>query len=162
MENSGFCVIDVGTGGGKCLVFDENGYLAFNESIAVNYLIDGKAMSFDPKEVWGDICGMIRRAGRECSKKKTKIITISSTSMREGNVFYDTEGNELLAVPNLDERAQKEAEEIGESLGDEIYLSSGHWPTSIFLVNRLKFLKKTRPVLFGEISKVSMINDWIL
>lgn len=40
------------------------GILAFNESIAVNYLIDGKAMSFDPKEVWGDICGMIRRAVR--------------------------------------------------------------------------------------------------
>ncbi len=162
MESSAFCVVDVGTGGVKCLVFDEKGSLLFNEGVAIDFRVDGYAISFDPSAVWGGICRMTRKAVRECSKKSYKIATICSTSMREGNVFYDGEGTELLAVPNLDARAHQEAEQVQDSFGEEVYLTSGHWPSSIFLASRLRFLEKTKPTMFGKISKVSMINDWIL
>ena len=157
-----FCVIDVGTGGVKCLVFDSKGSLAFGESSPINFELDGYAIGFDPSAVWTDICRMTRRASRECAKKKFQIVTVSSTSMREGNVFYDGDGNELLAVPNLDARAYIEAEEIKGSLGDAIYLSSGHWPSPIFVASRLKFLMKNNPNLFKKIHRISMINDWVL
>jgi len=157
-----FCVIDVGTGGVKCLVFDSKGSLAFKESSPISFLLDGYAIAFDPQAVWSDICRMTRKATRECAKKKLQIVSVSSTSMREGNVFYDDEGIELLAVPNLDARAYKEAEEIQGSLGDAIYLSSGHWPSPIFVLSRLKFLEKNKPNLFKRIRRISMINDWVL
>jgi len=157
-----FCVIDVGTGGIKCLVFDAKGSLAFKESSPINFLHEGYAIGFDPAAVWADICRMTRRAKKECTKKKLQIVTVSSTSMREGNVFYDVHGNELLAVPNLDARAYMESVEIQESIGDAIYLSSGHWSSPIFLASRLKFLMKNNPNLFNKIRKVSMINDWVL
>jgi len=162
MENSGFCVIDVGTGGAKCLVFNEKGALVFKENSTINFRRDGYAISFDPSAVWDEVCRMTRNAVKVCRKKNCKIAAVSSTSMREGNVFYDGESNELLAVPNLDARAFKESSEIKESLAEEIYLSSGHWPSPIFLASRLKFLEKSAPELFGKIKKVSMINDWIL
>ncbi len=161
MENSAYCVIDVGTGGVKCLVFDDGGSLLFKESANVNFQIEGPGRSFNPRAVWKDVCLMTSRAVRECSKRKKRIVSISSTSMREGNVFYDREGKELLAVPNLDARAFKEAEEVQESVGDMIYLASGHWPNAMFLASRLKFLSK-QPTLFEKIQKVSMVNDWIL
>lgn len=162
MESSAFCVIDVGTGGVKCLVFDEKGAVVFKENSAINFRRDSYAIDFDPGMVWDDVCRMTRKAVKKCRKKNCKIATLSSTSMREGNIFYDGEMNELLAVPNLDARAFKEALEIRESLAEEIYFTSGHWPSSIFLASRLKFLEKSAPGMFGKIKKVSMINDWIL
>jgi len=162
MDSSAFCVIDVGTGGVKCLVFDGRGTLLFKENSGIEFTFDGPAIAFDPTKVWNDVCRMIRAAVKECSKVKKKIVTVSSTSMREGNVFYDQEGDEILAVPNLDARAYKEASEIQDSLGKEIYLSSGHWPSAIFLASRLKYLRKSNEEMFHKIKKVSMINDWIL
>jgi autoinducer-2 kinase len=161
MENSAHCVIDVGTGGVKCLVFDEGGLLLFKENGNIDLQIEGPGKSFNPRAVWEDVCLMTSRAARECSKRKKRIVSVSSTSMREGNVFYDREGKELLAVPNLDARAYKEAEEVQDTLGEAIYLASGHWPSAIFLASRLKFLRK-QPALFERIKKVSMINDWLL
>lgn len=161
-ERSSFCVVDVGTGGVKCLVFDEKGALVFRENTDINFHRDGYAISFDPGAVWDDVCRITKKAVKQCQKKNCKIATVSSTSMREGNVFYDGEMNELLAVPNLDARAFKEASEIRESLAEEIYFTSGHWPSPIFLASRLKFLQKSDPERFAKIKKVSMINDWIL
>ncbi len=161
MENSAHCVIDVGTGGVKCLVFDSHGALLHKETASIDFQIEGTGKSFDPAAVWKKICLMTTGAVKECSKLRTKIVSISSTSMREGNVFYDQEGAEVLAVPNLDGRAEHEASKIEDSLGEEIYLASGHWPTSNFLVSRLIYLRK-RAVFFEKIKTVSMINDWVL
>jgi sugar (pentulose or hexulose) kinase len=162
MENSAYCVIDVGTGGVKCLVFDDAGFLVFRESSTIDFQMDGHAISFQPAAVWAEVCRMTRLAVKECEKRQKKIVTVSSTSMREGNVFYDKEGKELLAVPNLDARAYKEAEAIQDSLGETVYSLSGHWPSSIFLASRLKYLQKSKETLFRKITKVSMINDWVL
>jgi len=157
-----FCVIDVGTGGVKCLVFDGAGNLVFSKNRAIDFRFEGYAISFDPDAVWKDICRMTRVAVEMCAKRKLKISTVSSTSMREGNVFYDRDGSELLAVPNLDARSYKESEELSRSLGDQIYVSSGHWPSPIFLASRLKFLGRNNPELFKKINAVSMVNDWVL
>ena len=106
---------------------------------------------------------MTRKATRECAKKKLQIVTVSSTSMREGNVFYDADGNGAPSGTEFGRQGTiKEAEEIQGSLGDAIYLSSGHWPSPIFVVSRLKFLAKNNPNLFKKIRKISMINDWVL
>lgn len=160
--NPAFCDIDVGTGGIKCLVFDERGRLLFREVAAIDFRFDGHAIDFDPLIVWQDICRMMRSAVRHCAKLGMRIAAVSSTSMREGNVFYDKKGKELLAVPNLDARAYKEAEKIQDSQAEAIYDSSGHWPSSIFLACRLLFLERNQPEIFSKIEKISMINDWVL
>lgn len=161
-KKTAFCVIDVGTGGVKCMVFEATGKLVYKESSEINFHFDSYAISFDPVDVWKDVCRMTRAAVKECSKQKLKIASVSSTSMREGNVFYDGEGSELLAVPNLDARAYNESEELSKSLGEAIYISSGHWPSPIFLASRLKYLQKNKGDLFSKIRSVSLVNDWIL
>ncbi|MDA4130279.1 MAG: FGGY family carbohydrate kinase [Thaumarchaeota archaeon] len=157
-----FCVIDVGTGGVKCLVFDKRGSLLFKVHSSINFRFDGPAIDFDPQAVWIEICNLTKNAARECSKKNFQIISVSSTSMREGNVFYDSEEKELLAVPNLDARAYPEAEILQEKLGERVYSTTGHWPSAIFALTRLKWLEKNKTELFKKIRKVSMINDWVL
>ncbi len=157
-----FCVIDVGTGGIKCLVFDRWGAVLFKESSPIQFRFDGPAIDFDPQTEWNTISILTRHAVAACSRNNFRIVTVASTSMREGNVFYDAEGSELLAVPNLDARAYTETKFLEEKFGEEIYAVSGHWPSAIFAITRLKWLEKNRELLFEKIKKVSMINDWVL
>jgi len=157
-----FLVIDVGTGGLKCLAFDVRGRVVFSGNSPINFSFNGPAIEFDANSVWRDICLLTRSAAKHCSGKGLEIVSVSATSMREGNVFYDKTGRELLAVPNLDYRASEESSKIQAEFADRIYSLSGHWPSPIFLLSRLSWLKIHDPKLFSNIHRVSMINDWVL
>jgi len=162
LSEPAFLVIDAGTGGIKCLVFDGRGSLVFRADAPINFNFSGYAIDFSASQAWNNICRLVRLALRACSKRDLDIVSVSSTSMREGNVFLDRSGRELLAVPNMDSRAAEETKLIEPSFADLIYDKSGHWPSSIFLLSRLRWLRGNRPSMFRKISKVSMINDWIL
>jgi autoinducer-2 kinase len=162
LPDKAFLVIDVGTGGAKCVFFDAAGNSVFSEKADVAFeFVDGGAQ-FDPKVVWDDVVLLVRAGVKECERRNLSVAGVSSTSMREGNVFYDRNGKELLAVPNMDSRAMNESMAIPEPLAEEIYRKSGHWPSPIFLVNRLNWLKKNRPSVYQRVRSVSMINDWVL
>src|SRR5208282_1360782 len=120
-------------------VFDLNGGIISSDSVPIHYGFQDNATEFDASVAWNDICRLTRGAAKRCSKLHRRIVSVSSTSMREGNVFYDKHGVELLAVPNLDFRATSEAAEVQVSLGETIYEKSGHWPSAIFLINRLNW-----------------------
>jgi autoinducer-2 kinase len=162
LPGKAFLVIDVGTGGAKCVFFDSEGSRIFSEKADVTFeFVDGGSQ-FDSKVVWDDLRILIRAGLKECDRKNLHVAAVSSTSMREGNVFYDVSGKELLAVPNIDSRAIQESRAIPEALAEEIYRKSGHWPSGIFLVNRLGWLKTHKPSLYHRVASVSMINDWVL
>jgi autoinducer-2 kinase len=157
-----FLVVDFGTGGTKCILFGHDGNVLFNETQPVEFRFAPPAIDFDPKLVWEQVCGQVRRAVEVSEKNGATVVAVSSTSMREGNVFYDAEGHELLAVPNIDGRAGKEAEEIANRWGGLVYEKSGHWPMASFLVCRLRWLEANRPELHRKLEKVTMVNDWLL
>ena len=162
MVEGAYLVIDVGTGGIKAVAFDSYGHLLFKALSPIDFRFSGQSIEFDPRASWTQVCRMIREAVRFSAKRGKRILAVSSTSMREGNVFYDSSGIELLAVPNIDGRARVEAREIAGKFGDLIYEKSGHWPMPMFLVCRLKWLKRHEPELFRKTAHVSMINDWVL
>jgi autoinducer 2 (AI-2) kinase len=157
-----FLVVDFGTGGTKCVLFSDDGEVLRKDTVPVEFRFAGAAIDFDPKKVWDQICMQLRTAAAEAEKLGVEVVAASSTSMREGNVFYDGEGKELLAVPNIDGRAWKEADEVAKKFGETIYERSGHWPMAGFLVCRLEWMKKNRPELRAKTRKASMINDWVV
>ncbi len=163
MTDAAFLVIDFGTGGTKCVVFDSDGGVVFREIVPTAFRFSGSGgADFDPNAAWAQICGEIRRAVVHSEKSGKRVVAVSSTSMREGNVFYDAQGDELLAVPNIDGRAGAEAEVISRRFGNLIYEKSGHWPNASFLVCRLKWMQKNASEQYRRLRKVSMINDWVL
>jgi autoinducer-2 kinase len=157
-----YLVVDFGTGGTKCVLFDGNGKALSVESRPVGFRFSDGGADFDPQEAWVQICGQVKRAVRTAEKLGVRVVAVSSTSMREGNVFYDAGGRELLAVPNIDGRAGREAEAIARRWGGMIYEKSGHWPMASFLVCRLKWMEKRMPEASRKVRKVSMINDWLV
>ena len=132
-------VIDVGTGGVKCLLLGLRGNVLFKRTTSLPFRFDGGAAEFDANKAWRDICVMAREASHRSAKARSRIVAVTSTSMREGNVFYDGDGKELLAVPNIDSRATSEANEISARMGELVYEKSGHWPNALFLASRLKW-----------------------
>ncbi len=155
-------VIDVGTGGVKCLLLDLRGRVIFKQAMPLHLQFVGGAASFNPDETWRGICGMAREANRWAAKTGNRIVSATSTSMREGNVFYDRDGKELLAVPNVDSRATSEAKDIAANMGDLVYEKSGHWPNAMFLASRLKWIPKKGGSKLGGVRRASMINDWVV
>ena len=162
MTDEAILVVDFGTGGTKCVLFDLAGDTLFRDVLPVDLRYSMGAADFDPSTAWAQICGQVRSAVKEAEKRRLKVVAVSSTSMREGNVFYDKEGKELLAVPNIDGRAMSEGGAISDGQGELIYEKSGHWPNAAFLVARLKWMEAKEPEMHSKLGKVSMINDWVL
>ena len=155
-------VIDVGTGGVKCLLLGLRGNVLFKRTTSLPFRFDGGAAEFDANKAWRDICVMAREASHRSAKARSRIVAVTSTSMREGNVFYDGDGKELLAVPNIDSRATSEANEISARMGELVYEKSGHWPNALFLASRLKWISNKGNERLKSVRKASMVNDWVV
>jgi len=92
------------------------------------------------------------------------ILSVSSSSMREGIVLYDKDGTELWAVANVDSRAGDEVKYLKENfdgIEEEFYKQSGQ-TFALGAIPRVMWVKNNMPETYEKVSKISMISDWIL
>jgi autoinducer 2 (AI-2) kinase len=166
MAGNFFLVIDAGTGGGRCLIFDDQGKLyalAYEEwSFSTPPEVAPMGKEFDPEEFWNTICNVIASALEIANLKGEDIKAVSATSFREGSVFLDENGEELIAVPAIDLRALSEGMNIKATHGEAIYKITGHTPPFMFASSRLKWFEEKRPELYNKIHRMLMMNEWIL
>jgi len=104
--------LDAGTGSGRCLIFDLEGNQisqAQEEWIPKEIPEYPGSQEFDTKEAWTILCRTIKTAMAKADIKPEEVLAITASSMREGMVVYDKEGNEIWACTNLDARAVEEA-----------------------------------------------------
>lgn len=162
-----FLVFDAGTGSIRAVLFNEQG-----EQIGVaqkewEHKSDPKypgSMNFAWKENWQIITELIQQVVAKTKVDTAHIKSISATSMREGFVLYDQEGNEIWACANVDARAEQEAIELKSNhanLEKEIYEKSGQ-TFALGAIPRILWIKNNEPELFEQIHTITMINDWIL
>lgn len=158
-------ILDAGTGSGRCLIFDTTGRqvgFAQEDWLPINLPEFPGSQQFDLDQSWSVLCRCIRSALRSADIDVRKILGITSTSMREGMVLYDTQGRELWACPNVDARAQQETKEmITAGLGPEMYKISGDW-LNITNPPRFRWIRKHRPDLYKKVAHMTMISDWVL
>ncbi len=158
-------VVDVGTGSGRSLIFDEIGTqvsVAQKEWTHPEDHAHPGAVDFLCGENWDLLSGCIRQSISEAKIKPEQIAAISTTSMRQGIVCYNSDGEEIFAVPNIDARANDEtASLIEEGWGPKIYAVQGDWP-SIHAIGRIWWIKKNRPDLYKRISMMTMLSDWVI
>ncbi|MGA8454182.1 MAG: autoinducer-2 kinase, partial [Streptosporangiaceae bacterium] len=157
--------IDAGTGSCRALLFTPEG-----EQVAVSLRewthheppgVPG-GQDFDTHANWLLITACIRDAMSQAGATGDEVAGVAATSMREGIVLYDRAGAEIWACPNVDSRAAREAEElIAEGSADKIYAEAGDW-VAITSPARLRWLAAHRPDIFGAISGLSMLSDWIV
>jgi autoinducer 2 (AI-2) kinase len=164
-RNQYILTIDVGTGSGRAVVFDETG----------NQLGGGQcewlpetlprypgSQDFNTHRSWERVVRCIKGALQSAQVPAHRIAGVTATSMREGIVLYDERHRELWACSNADARAGREVEDmISAGLGEYIYRIGGDW-LNIIAPPRLWWLRRNLPDLYDRVSAMSMLSDWVL
>ena len=158
-----FLGIDIGTTSLKAAAFDENGKrLAL---YTADYSLDTDPatgfIELDP-EIYVTMCrSAIDDIGSQCGK----ITALAVDTQGETLILTDGEGAPIYPVVVwLDNRAEKEAEELAEVFGRRrVYEVTGQpeitagWPAS-----KLLWFKRNRPDIWSRVGKIFMLEDYIL
>jgi autoinducer 2 (AI-2) kinase len=157
--------IDAGTGSCRAVLFDAGGRQA--AIAAREYAHDAEpgvpgSQRFDTTRNWQLICqcigGVLASAGIDAGA----VAAVGATSMREGIVLYDDDGEVLWACPNVDSRAGDQATELIRSgRARQIYDTAGDW-VSITSPARLLWLAEHEPGVVARTRHLGMLGDWIV
>jgi autoinducer 2 (AI-2) kinase len=159
--------LDAGTGSVRAVLFDLEGNQASVSQAEWTHLSDENypgSMDFDWSKNWELTVRCIKNLLEESNIEPHEIKAISATSMREGFVLYDENGEEIWACANVDARASEEVKllkSIDSDLEQKIYELSGQ-TFALGALPRLLWLKNHKPELYEKAASISMINDWIL
>ncbi len=162
-----FMSIDAGTGSGRAVIFDENGVqiaIAQQEWHHLSEAGVADSMGFDFKTNWEILCRCMKASIAKAGIDAREIGAVSATSMREGIVLYDREGNELFGVANVDARASQEVADINREFPEAeraFYDLSGQ-TFALGALPRLLWLKRHRPEIYDKTALMNMISDWVL
>jgi autoinducer 2 (AI-2) kinase len=161
-----FLVLDLGTGSGRAVVFDDLGRELGYEAREWRHSSDPRypgSVNFDTENNWKTLCECIQGAISKSGLAASQIDAVSATGMRLGTVFYDKDGEVLFACTNTDTRADKQTTElIDRGLGPRIYEIDGEWPGIGGPSVELLWLREHEPETFDDIAQVTMLTDWLL
>jgi len=110
--------IDAGTGSIRALLFDTEGNQISIAQREWHHLEEPgvpNSMGFDFATNWELTKACIREAVEKAAVDPEDILALSATSMREGIVLYDHEGNELWGVANVDARLSTLEKRLGKT-----------------------------------------------
>jgi autoinducer 2 (AI-2) kinase len=159
--------IDAGTGSVRAVIFDTKGnQVAVSQREWIHLEEEGvpHSMGFDTKSNWNLAVWCIQEALKSANLHGSDIAAVSATSMREGIILYDKEGEALWGVANVDARADKEVKflkEQYEGIEASFYETSGQ-TFALGALPRILWLKNNRPEIYEKVANISMIGDWIL
>ncbi|AOT71568.1 autoinducer-2 kinase [Geosporobacter ferrireducens] len=159
--------IDAGTGSVRAVIFDLNGNqlgVAQHEWEHKGYPEYPGSMDFDVKYNWQLTVDCIRTVLSSTGISSSDIAAISTTSMREGIVLYDENGEEIWACANVDSRAGAEVEELiakDLSLERALYKISGQ-TFALGALPRILWVKKYMPEIYNKVKTITMLNDWLI
>ena len=165
--NKYLMAIDAGTGSIRAVIFDINGnQISMSQQEWTHLEEEGvpNSMSFDCDKNWKLTVQCIKESIKLASIDSKDILAVSSTSMREGIVLYDKDGQEIFAVANVDARASKEVKYLKENFAgieEEFYKLSGQ-TFALGALPRILWLKNNKPEVYEKVAKIGMISDWIL
>ncbi|OKL43394.1 autoinducer-2 kinase [Pseudovibrio exalbescens] len=167
-ENQGYVLaIDAGTGSGRAVIFDAQGRQIAVGQEEWTHLSDPRypgSMEFDCPANWDLLCRCIKKALGEAGLGAQDILAVSGTSMREGIVLYDADGQELWACANVDSRAADEVRVLqadAPQLQKDAYAITGQ-TFALGAIPRLKWIQKHLPEVYERTATMSMLSDWIL
>ncbi len=159
--------IDAGTGSVRSVIFDLDGnQISQSSKEWIHLEEDGvpNSMGFDYNNNWNLTIECIKNSIKQAKINPNDILALSATSMREGIVLYDKDGNELWGVANVDARASDEVKYLKDTfpeIEEEFYQLSGQ-TFALGALPRLLWLKNNKTDIYNKVAKISMIGDWIL
>ncbi|MBM7619204.1 autoinducer 2 (AI-2) kinase [Bacillus tianshenii] len=158
---------DAGTGSIRAVLFDRKGQQIGVSQKEWTHLPDEGvpgSMNFDTASNWELVIHCVKEVLQDTGILPSDIKAVSATSMREGFVLYNQNGQEIWACANVDARAGVEVSDLkmsDEKIEMDLYAESGQ-TFALGAIPRLLWLKKHKPEIYEATSCITMINDWIL
>ncbi len=158
--------VDAGTGSVRAAVFTPGGVQVGCVQKEWSHPADPRfpgSMDFLWARGWALACQCIRQVLAESSVSPEEILAVSTTSMREGIVLYDAQGQELWACANVDARGDRQAAQLRRSdpdLEKAVYRRSGQ-TYALSALPRLLWVRDNLPHIYQKTARMGMINDWL-
>lgn len=154
--------VDIGGSSIRALAWNKAGDMVALAQYETEYEISKYpgGLDFDAKKGWDLITRCTKEVLQQVPAASVKAVT--AAAMREGFIIYDRDGNEIWGIPNVDARAQKEAEELlSKGYGELFFKEAGDW-TSLAASARLLWLKNHEPEIWKNAAHMTMLSDWVL
>ncbi len=157
---------DIGTTALKCALHDLNGEVLAKASEEYQLITpDADSVEMDLEAYWQAFKSAVARVLNESQVDSSEIKALGISAQGETLVLVDRDGKPLRRVIVwLDNRAQKEAEVLGETFGHRhAYEITGQvklvptWPAS-----KILWLKQHEPGIFEKTARFLLIEDYFL
>ncbi len=155
--------LDIGSGGCKCTIFNENGSISAYE-FAEYELEKGSFgyMELDPNDVWDKVQEVCLKATSMHHGNRIKALCI--TSFGESGVLLNKKGEVIHnSLMYSDPRGEEQCIRLIEKLGrKEILQRSGHSPHPMYSASKLLWIKENEPDIYKEADAFLQYGDFIL
>ncbi len=155
-----FLGIDIGTGGCKAVVFDENGHQVSNAYREYNIISNHTGWAeLDTDEVIGKCFQVIKESASAVDQGSVKGMGISSQG--EAFTLVDNQGKALCnALVSSDIRANEMISTWTEKFGEEkLYRITGHTPHPMFSLFKLLWIKENSPIIWQKATRILCFED---
>lgn len=158
--------IDVGTTSIKGMLVNHSGdILSFNKQEYSLETAEGGICELDAEIYWKVTCEIIRHLVGYSNIDPDKITGIAFSSQGETLIPVDKEGMPLRkAIVWLDNRSDKEAEEIKDHFGEQQVMDITGQPEILpsWPATRILWIRKNEPSLFKKATKYLMVEDFLM
>src|SRR5262245_45309516 len=157
---------DLGTTALKCALHDLDGTVIAKASEEYQLITpDADSVEMDIETYWQAFKSAVARVLKESKVDPVEIKALGISAQGETLILVDRDGKPLRpAIIWLDNRAQQEADQLGERFGHRnAYEITGQvklvptWPAS-----KILWLKKHEPEIFERVGKFLLIEDYFL
>jgi len=166
INENAIIAIDISSNSVKIgLVSEDLKLVCFNNQKinVINEDLDGFVKSFDMDDLWNKITIGINQILKEDNNQNYKIMGISTCAQRIATVFLDRGGNVVYGGPNIDIRGIDSAYIVEDEYSEkDLFEITGHSPSFLFCLARLLWFKEEKENSYAKISKVLMLDDWLV
>src|SRR3990172_4638685 len=157
---------DLGTTALKCALHDLNGNVIAKASEEYQLITpDADSVEMDVETYWQAFKSTVAKVLKESGVNPAEIKALGISAQGETIILVDKDGKPLRrAIVWLDNRAQKEADDLGNILGHRhAFEITGQvklvptWPAS-----KILWLKRHEPEVFAKTAKFLLIEDYFL
>lgn len=155
-------VLDIGTSMLKACLIDSSGNFKWSASrlwsCHAEEGIPG-ALTFNPEDLLESVKDLGANVVRNSPDILIKGLIIST--QRLGFIITDCFGKPLVALPNIDRRATREASMIPDQEKERSFRTAGRWSGAQHLRARLDWIKKNRPEVLSAADHVLSIGGFL-
>ncbi|MBR4910316.1 MAG: xylulokinase [Clostridia bacterium] len=155
--------IDFGGGASKATLVDTNGKIEAENTVEYPTLYQfAGACEQDPADWISALCENCKATISKAGINSGDIIAVAIDSATHTSLLCDRDFNPLCnAIHWTDSRSRKEADDLRNDTGDDIFAKTFHKPDTIWTLPVLVWIKNHKPELFKKISYIFFEKDYI-